>query len=278
MPEILQTGLLTPEDAAAQAATIHAPNGVRYATFGRLDAPHTTPAELARLVGTVPPVLAHGLARFVYLFVPLTLSGARLEGDESGPASEADRTLIAPAYTASLADKAICHRNANLGTDEYVFLSSRLHNDTFALAFEFFINVAHNFVDTAGTPAGFADLVWKQATTGIRGETSLDAWEERAEALGQPLPAGTNASRPSGPRTAGRMDERARIAFQAAAFSDALAIYLLSLYQDFDYADLREREYPLLAAPALAERLRAVSKLFPPNDGYSFQILYRRRG
>ena len=46
---------------------------------------------------------------------------------------------------------------------------------------------------------------------------------------------------------------------------------------DFDYADLREREYPLLAAPALAERLRAINRLYPANDGYHFQILYRRR-
>jgi hypothetical protein len=45
---------------------------------------------------------------------------------------------------------------------------------------------------------------------------------------------------------------------------------------DFDYADLREREYPLLAPQALAERLRAVAALFPANAGYEFQVLYRR--
>ena len=28
----------------------------------------------------------------------------------------------------------------------------------------------------------------------------------------------------------------------------------------------------------LAERLRHVSTLFPPNAGYEFQILYRRKG
>jgi hypothetical protein len=51
---------------------------------------------------------------------------------------------------------------------------------------------------------------------------------------------------------------------------------MLSLAVDFDYHDLREREYPLLAAPALAERLRHVASLFPANPGYEFQILYRR--
>ena len=41
---------------------------------------------------------------------------------------------------------------------------------------------------------------------------------------------------------------------------------MLSLAVDFDYHDLREREYPLLAAPALAERLRHVSALFPAQS------------
>ena len=53
---------------------------------------------------------------------------------------------------------------------------------------------------------------------------------------------------------------------------------MLSLAVDFDYHDLREREYPLLAAPALAERLRRVAALFPTNPNYDFQILYRRKG
>ena len=83
----------------------------------------------------------------------------------------------------------------------------------------------------------------------------------------------------AGSRAAAKaIDERARNSFFEAAFSDALAIYMLSLAVDFDYHDLREREYPLLAAPALAERLRHVAGLFPANAGYEFQIHYRRKG
>ena len=74
------------------------------------------------------------------------------------------------------------------------------------------------------------------------------------------------------------VDEKAKTIYFESAFSDAIAIYLLSLTIDFDYADLREREYPLLAAPALSERLRHIAELFPANPGYEFQILYRRRG
>ena len=281
MPDALITDLLTPEEAAEQATAATAPNGVRYATLGRLDSPTTTPAEIARLVGAVPVSIARGLSKHVYFFVPLALSGARLAGDDAAPFPIApfpisDVTLIAPAYSAALADKAICHRNARVAGEEYVFLSSRLHSDRFALAFEFFINVAHNFVDTVGVPALFADLAWQQAIANVRGETSMDAWEDRAAALGQQLADGDSRSiRPV--RTSGGIDEKARTDFCAAAFADSLAIYLLSLHLDFDYVDLREREYPLLAAPALAERLKIVNRLFPANDGYKFQVLYRRR-
>jgi hypothetical protein len=99
----------------------------------------------------------------------------------------------------------------------------------------------------------------------VRGETSQDAWETRRRAQDS-----RNSSK--------GIDERARNSFVESSFSDALAIYQLSLAVDFDYHDLREREYPLLAAPALAERLRLVAGLFPANAGYDFQILYRRKG
>ena len=73
------------------------------------------------------------------------------------------------------------------------------------------------------------------------------------------------------------IDEKAKSSFLESAFSDAIAIYQLSLSVDFDYSELREREYPLLAPQALADRLRLVAKLFPPNPGYEFAIRYRRR-
>ncbi|MDP9039130.1 MAG: hypothetical protein M3O02_07630, partial [Acidobacteriota bacterium] len=169
-----------------------------------------------------------------------------------------------------LAEFAICHRNATLDLipghppTEGVFISTRLLSDRFSLAFEFFINAAHAFVDTAGVSAPFSELVWRQAIADVRGETSQDAWEHRAAAL-QPR---RNGKEP---------DEQAKSAYLQAAFADTLAIYLLSLATDFDYAELREREYPLLAPQPLADRLRHVNGLFPPNPGYEFAIRYRRR-
>jgi hypothetical protein len=109
----------------------------------------------------------------------------------------------------------------------------------------------------------------------VRGETSQDAWEtrRRAQDIG-PMGSSTGDGR-NGQKV---IDERSRSSYYESAFSDSLAVYMLSLAVDFDYHDLREREYPLLAAPALAERLRHVASLFPPNAGNDFQILYRRKG
>ncbi len=59
----------------------------------------------------------------------------------------------------------------------------------------------------------------------------------------------------------------------ASAFSDAISIYLLSMFLDVDYQDLRERDYPLLAPAALAERLRKIAELFPPNPDLSLRCI-----
>ena len=204
-------------------------------------------ADVERMVAAVPQPVAAALARKAYYFVPLTVS----QGDD---------TVIADRYDVALSDHAVCHRNLNLGDSQCVFISSRLMDDKFSLAFEFYINVAHAFVERAGVPDGFAEIVWKQVEERQRGETGLDAWEFRK--------AATSANGDT---------ERAKNEYFSAAFSDAIAIYMLSTFTDVDYHDLREREYPLLAANALAERLRKVAELFPPNRGFEFNIFYRRR-
>jgi hypothetical protein len=223
------------------------------------------------MVQAVPSPIAAALGRKTYYFVPLALAEGR--AGEAGHRKGNEATMISPEYTTELADLAICHRNVALGTgedgSEGVFISSRLLNDRFSLAFEFFINVGHAFVDEAGVSESFAELAWNQAVADVRGETSQDAWESRSAALG-----GGDGSAQDGK---GRIDEKAKTDFLDAAFSDAVAIYMLSLSVNFDYSELREREYPLLAPQALADRLRLMAKLFPPNADYEFAIRYRRR-
>jgi hypothetical protein len=260
MADSVQNGLVELVQATQiirEATVRDAPNGVHYAAFGdnAID-----DKDLERMVQAVPVSIATALSRKTYYFVPLALSESR--GSES--------TVVAPAYTVEIADQAICHRNVTLGDTDGVFISTRLLGDRFALAFEFFINVGHAFVDAVGVPEVFNQLVWAQALADVRGETSQDAWENRSLAL--------NTSG-RGEKIDGKpiIDEKAKSSFLEAAFSDAVAIYQLSLSVDFDYSELREREYPLLAPQALAERLRLVAKLFPPNASYEFSIRYRRR-
>lgn len=251
MVEAAQIPLIPAAQVAQEAHVQQAPNGVCYASYGDNQIP---PEELERIVQAVPASIAGALQRRAYYFVPLTIG-------------EEEETTVAPGYTVDLGDRAICHRNFRFGSSECVFISTRLMQDRFALAFEYFINVGHHFVDAVGVPASFSDLVWSQAKADVRGETSQDAWESRRRALDR------NQDRPNGDN----VDEKAKSSYFESAFSDAIAIYMLSLTIDFDYTELREREYPLLAAPALAERLRHGAALFPPNAGYEFEIRYRRR-
>ncbi len=260
MGDGVQSGLIQATQVARETTLRRAANGVSYASYGETE---IAGKDLDRMVQAVPTAIAGALGGKAYYFVPLALA----EGRESRKNGE--DTMIAPAYTVELGDEAICHRNVTLGgaegSTEGVFISTRLLNDKFALAFEFFINVGHAFVETAGVPEEFTTLAWGQVVADVRGETSQDAWESR------------NLARAGHAEGKSTVDEKAKNSFLEAAFSDALAIYQLSLSVDFDYSELREREYPLIAPTALAERLRLMAKLFPPNAGYEFAIKYRRR-
>ncbi len=253
-------GLVRAADVAGAATLRWAANGVAWTQMGETQ---QTDIDLERLVQAVPETIAGALQEKAYFFVPLALAEARAEGHRG----VTEETMVAPVYTAALGDEAICHRNVAIAANgdaaayEGVFISTRLLNDRFALSFELFINVGHAFVEAAGVPGEFVDLAWAQAVGETRGETSQDAWESRTAALADKK----------------NVDEKAKLEFLEAAFSDAIAIYLLSLAVDFDYSELREREYPLLAPAALGDRLRLVAKLFPPNAGYEFSIKYRRQ-
>jgi hypothetical protein len=201
------------------------------------------------MVEAIPRLIAAALDRKAFYFVPLTIG-------------EGDKTLVAERFDPALVDRAICHRNIESGNAQCVFISTRLLEDRFSIAFEFYINVGHAFVEKAGISPEFADVVWRQATGNVRGESSYDAFELRKQALAE------------GPA---RVDEKAKSDYLAATFSDAIAIYLLSLCLDVDYYELREREYPLLAPAALAERLKKVAETFPPNPGFQFSIIHKRR-
>jgi hypothetical protein len=268
MAEVAQTrssSLLHAFDVANEVLPQRSPNGICFASYGET---RIVEADLQRIVQAVPATITPALADRVFYFVPLAMPETRALPDPRDP--DSGRTVIAREALPELLDEAICHRNVHvpatlqIPAHEGVFISARLLRDTFSLAFEFFINVGHVFAEQAGIPEAFNNLVWSQALADMRGETSQDAWETRTAALAHRAESG-------------RPDEKARLDYLESAFADALAIYQLSLAVDFDYAELREREYPLIAPNALADRLRLVATLFPPNAGYDFAIRYRRR-
>ena len=244
MSQAAQAITRSPADVVKDTPVSQAGNGICYAVAGEMTLPDH---DLERMISAVPRSAAAALSKKAYYFVPLTIS----QGEE---------TVIADRYDVSLSDNAVCHRNLNLGDSQCVFISTRLMDDKFSVAFEFYINVGHAIVERAGVSAAFAEMVWRQVEKGARGETSLDAWDARKLAI-------------SGSPDA----EKYKNEFLWAAFSDAISIYLLSLFLDVDYYDLRERDYPLLAPAALAERLRKVAELFPPNPGFEFAVYYKRR-
>ncbi|MFZ1918842.1 MAG: hypothetical protein WAU58_14810 [Terriglobales bacterium] len=235
----------TPAEIVQSSPVSQAANGICYARAGEVTIAEN---DLDRMIAAVPASIAAGLTRKAYYFVPLTVT----QGDD---------TVIADRYDVVLSDSAVCHRNLNIGDAQCVFISTRLMDDKFSVAFEFYINVGHALVERAGVSAAFAELAWQQVEAGVRGETSLDAWEARKFAT-----------------THGPDAEKHKNEYLAASFADAISIYLLAIYLDVDYYDLRERDYPLLAPAPMAERLRKIAEIFPPNAGFEFNIYYRRRG
>src|SRR5271154_2876539 len=167
MAEVAQMELLPASQVAQQTPLRQSENRLCYAIYADT---HITAQELEPIVQTVPNAVAAALTKHVYYFVPLTIG-------------ETEETMVAPGYTIDLGDRAMCHRNVQFDGSDCIFISTRLMQDRFALAFEFFINVGHHFVDSVGVPASFSDLVWSQVKADVRGETSQDAWENRRRAL-----------------------------------------------------------------------------------------------
>src|SRR6266480_6153764 len=156
-----------PAEVVRVTPVSQASNGICYALSGEITVAET---DLQRMVAAVPDAAAAALQRKAYYFVPLTVN----QGDE---------TVIADRYDVALSDNAVCHRNFDLGDSQSVFISTRLMDDKISVAFEFYINVGHAVVDRAGVSQEFAELAWKQVESGVRGETSLDAWDSRKMAI-----------------------------------------------------------------------------------------------
>jgi hypothetical protein len=212
----------SPAEVVRVTPVSQAANGICYAVAGETA---VNSFDLERMIAAVPGKVASALERKAYYFVPLAVS----QGEE---------TVIADRYDVALSDNAVCHRNLNLGDSQCVFISTRLMDDKFSVAFEFYINVGHALVERAGVSHEFSELAWSQVEAGFAARL---LW--------------MRGKRGSWLRRMVRTRSVTRTNIFDATFADTISIYLLSLYLDVDYYDLRERDYPLLAPSALAERL-----------------------
>src|SRR5487761_958492 len=144
----------SPAEVVRQSPVAQAPNGICFASSGEVS---VASSDLERVVAAVPDSAAAALRGKAYYFVPLTVN----QGEE---------TVIADRYDVALSDDAVCHRNLELGGSQCVFISTRLMDDKFSVAFEFYINVGHAFVEQAGVAQAFSEMVWQQVESGVRGE------------------------------------------------------------------------------------------------------------
>ena len=162
MAESAQTGLIRAVQVARDVEERNSINGLRFATFGETGVPAP---DLQSMIEAVPPVITAALKANTYFFVPLALrepaspDAAAPEPDLTQAQQSSDQAMVASTYSAEFDDEAICHRNVTLDTGHQgIFISTRLMGDRFALCFEFFINIAHAFVDEVGVPESFAAL------------------------------------------------------------------------------------------------------------------------
>src|SRR5258708_31426122 len=147
MSQVTAAATRTPAEVVRQTSVSRSPNGISYATAGEVT---LTASDLERMIAAVPSTVAAALDRKAYYFVPLTVS----QGDD---------TVIAERYDVALTDDAVCHRNVNLNGSQCLFISTRLIDDKFSVAFEFYIHGGHALVERARVPHDLSCLGWRHA-------------------------------------------------------------------------------------------------------------------
>ena len=209
---------------------------------------------LDRLAAAVPRALVPRLGRAACYFVPWLLKQKRtvVVGLEPPPEGETRKEL--------------CHHLDVKPTGNLLLISLKFYeHDSYGLAMEFFDKIAYL---AALNPTGaegdddFDARLRSDAEKSKPGELTPEAWEWRT-ALNE---AGAN-------RTAAAWRN-----YRRAAETDALGLYMASLFTDVFYEDLFEPnpEYPALDPELLYERIRVLERLYPPNRGFSLQMVRQR--
>lgn len=217
---------------------------------------------LEKLIATVPRPVVERLGRSACYFVPWLVKQRRGIAIATAAAAEGETR------------RELCHHLDVKPQSNLLLISTQFYeNDAYGLAMEFFDKVAYLAALERDTRTDFYEVLRVQAAEPKAGEISAEAWEWRQ-----------SQSPPAAEAVAGgaALSEDWRN-YERAAEADALGLYMGSLFTDVFYEDLHEpgQNFPALSAEMIYRRVRALERLYPPNRGYSFQVVRqrsRRRG
>jgi len=230
-----------------------AENGLVYAVIPEPESAEPGDRALEKMVSAVPRSLVPRLGRSATYFVPWLYKQRRSVNIGIEPAAEGESR------------KELCHHLDIKPGGNLLLVSLHFYeHDSYGLAMEFFDKIAYLAAleaDRRPESADFDQLLRRQLDA-KPGELTPEAWEWRqglAEA------------------TAANQDE-AWVNYRRAAEADALGLYAASLFTDIFYEDLFEAEpgYPALGPDLVYERVRALERLYPPNRGFSLQVVRQR--
>jgi len=244
---------MTLDELLRTASVRTADNGVVFSLPPGTDADDR---GLERMVSAVPRGLAARLGRTATYFVPWLVKVRRSVAVALEPAPEGESR------------KELCHHLDVKPAGNLLLISLQFYeHDAYGLAMEFFDKIAYLAALDTGTNGDLEALLRRQleapaAGENASGELTPDAWEYRSTWLGASAAKRAEAWQN----------------YRRAAETDALGLYMAALFTDVFYEDLFEPEssFPQLSPEQLSERLRAVERLYPPNRGYSLQLVRER--
>ena len=243
---------MTIEEMLRSSEVRTAGNGVVYAVVepGEADV-----RSLEQMVEAVPRSLVPRIGRTACYFVPWLLKEKRDVVIETAAEAPEDGE-----------QKALCHHLDLKEQGNLLVISLQFYqHDSYGLAMEFYDKIAYVASLQPETRDDFYRLLERQLRDEHGGEMTPEAFAWRKELLQQ--------------RHRGDAAEEAETNYRRATETDALGVYMASLFTDVFYEDLfddgEETSTPL-SPDHFYDRIRTAERLYPANRGYSLQVVRQR--
>jgi hypothetical protein len=207
------------------------------------------------MVEAVPRSLVPRIGRTACYFVPWLLKEKRGIAIETAAEAPEDGD-----------QKTLCHHLDLKPQGNLLIISLQFYqHDGYGLAMEFFDKVAYVASLQPEARDDLYRLLERQLRDEQNGEMTPEAFAWRKELVQQ--------------RRRGETAEEALTNYRRAAETDALGVYMASLFTDVFYEDLfdeDEDEMKPLSPDHFYERIRTAERLYPANRGYSLQVVRQR--